>query len=575
MRMRLALVRAGILGSVVLALSRCSSDGPARSGLSADCVVNSDCNNPLQCSFGLCHKACKETRDCPANQHCLKLPEGPVCQLQADTVQCVYSSQCPSPLKCAVDSKCRVPCEASGDCLPSQLCTQFVCADKDEVDPDSRELPVTNKIDPWEGTQGGDAGPTDAGNGGSTHGSGGASNRPDAAPGAGGASGAASGGKGSGGKGSGGKSNGEIDAGGGPPTCGDAGVSAFHPSNLPASPVIPGGLIALDDTRNYFDTGNPAPNPKAPAWGTVYTPIDTQQTVVKLKDGREAAVLWVSSMSMAIGSKFVVKGTRPLIIVSAGTVDINGTITAEADVLRGWFAGGASATTTLARAGACAIDTELGGGRAGLSDGSKGIGPGGGGFCGLGGPGSTDLMGTARPAGGGSYGSKELVPLVGGSAGGSGSTGNGGHGGGAVQIVSGVGIVIGEAGVINMGGGGGGYVGGGGSGGAILLEAPSVTVRGVLAANGGSGGDVYAGEDGPASAEPAAVRGVGGLGAAGDASDGKEGNTAPTKLNTAGGGGGGGRIRINTGCGGMLVVSANAIISPSTKTGCYTTGDLP
>jgi hypothetical protein len=67
---------------------------------------------------------------------------------------------------------------------------------------------------------------------------------------------------------------------------------------------------------------------------------------------------------------------------------------------------------------------------------------------------------------------------------------------------------------------------------------------------------------------------VAGLGAAGDAADGKEGNTAPTKVNTAGGGGGVGRIRINTGCGGMLVVSSNAIISPSTKTGCYTTGEL-
>jgi hypothetical protein len=416
----------------------------------------------------------------------------------------------------------------------------------------------------------------DAGTGGATNGSGGASDRVDGGGGAGGATGAGSGGKGSGGKGNGG-SAGEMNAGGsagGPPTCGDAGLVALHPSNIPAATAIPSGLIALDDTRDYFDTGNPAPNPKAPAWGTVYTPPATQQTVVKLADGREAAVLWVASMSMVTGTKLSIKGSRPLIIVSMGPVDLNGSMIAEADSLRGWFAGGAAATTTLARAGACPIDTESGGGRAGLSDGTKGIGPGGGGFCGSGGPGSTDLMNTARPAGGSAYGSKDLIPLVGGSAGGSGSSGSGGHGGGAIQIVSGVGIVIGEAGVINMGGGGGGTYAGGGSGGAILLEAPSVTVRGVLAANGGSGADVYAGDDGQASAEPPAVRLVGGLAAAGDNIDGQEGNPAPTKLNVAGGGGGVGRIRINTGCGGTLVISSNAIISPSTKTTCYSTGEL-
>src|SRR5207342_3383249 len=94
-----------------------------------------------------------------------------------------------------------------------------------------------------------------------------------------------------------------------------------------------------------------------------------------------------------------VRGTRPLIIVSKGPVDINGTITEVADPLHGWFAGGAAITMTLARAGACPNDSIAGGGRAGSSDKTTGIGPGGGGFCGMGGPGSTDLMGTKRPAG--------------------------------------------------------------------------------------------------------------------------------------------------------------------------------
>lgn len=578
MWMRFALLRAGMLGCVVLALSRCSSDRPLRSGLSAGCLVNSDCNDPLLCSFGLCHKACKESRDCPSQQHCLNLPTGPVCQLDKDKVECVYSSECKEPLKCAVDSRCRVPCVAKDDCLPTQVCTQHVCADKDELD-DTQKLPVTNDHG-WTGSDAGAGEPMDAGSGGSSHSSGGASNQQGGAGGSSGASGGASG-TGSGGRVSTDKDGGQIHSGsgggssvGGAPSCGDAGVRGFHPSNIPAQTPIPSGLIDLEDFRNWFDTGNAAPNPKAPAWDTTYTPVSTQQTVVKLADGREAAVLWVASLSMAQGARLSIRGSRPLIIVSTGPVDINGSIYAEADGLRGWFAGGAAATTTQARAGTCPIDTEAGGGRAGSSDGSKGIGPGGGGFCGKGGPGSTDLMGTPAPAGGVPYGTQDLIPLVGGSAGGTSSGGNGGHGGGAIQIVSGVGIVVGETGIINMGGGGSGSYGGGGSGGAVLLEAPSVTVRGVLAANGGSGGDAYNGADGPASAEPAAARSNGGPGAAGDTANGTQGNAAGTALNTAGGGGGVGRIRINTGCGGTLVVSSTAIISPSEKTKCYTTGEL-
>src|SRR5215471_6842053 len=185
MWMRYALLRAGMLGCVVLALSRCSSDKPLRSGLSDGCVVNSDCNDPLQCSFGLCHKACKESRDCPSMQHCLNLPSGPVCQLDKDTVECVYSSECPPPLKCAVDSRCRVPCVAKDDCLPSQVCTQHVCADKDEVDAKTQKLPVTNDH-AWTGSDAGTGEPVDAGSGGSSHSSGGAGNQQGGAGGAGG-----------------------------------------------------------------------------------------------------------------------------------------------------------------------------------------------------------------------------------------------------------------------------------------------------------------------------------------------------------------------------------------------------
>ena len=567
-------LRALVLGCVLLSAARCSSSSAPTRVLKSSCVVNSDCNDPLLCSFGLCHQACKESRDCPTGQHCLNLPDGAVCQLDEDKVDCTYSSECKAPLKCAVDSRCRVPCVGDGDCLASQVCTQFVCADTSELDSKSHALPVTNKTAPWNGPESDGGEPPDAASGGAS-GKGGATTTMDASSGGGGAGGA-SGTGGKGGSGSGGKGGFvSTDAGSGPPTCGDAGLAGFHPSNLEAAGAVPDKLIDLTTFSDFFDTGNAAPNPKAPAWDTFNPPPATTQTVVKLADGSEAAVLWVNSVTMPLNARLSIRGTRPLIIASTGPVDINGTIIAEADALRGWFAGGAPTTVTAARTGICPDDTKAGGGKAGLPDASKGIGPGGGGFCGKGGSGSTDLMGFARPEGGVVYGSDALIPLIGGSAGGTAATGSGGHGGGAVQLVSGVGVVIGDSGVINMAGGGGiGNNGAAGSGGAILLEAPSVTVRGILAANGGAGADFNNGDDGQPNDQPAAASKLAGDGGAGDSPDGKPGNAAGTTLEAAGGGGGVGRIRINTGCGGSLVVASNAVISPSTKSGCYKTGSL-
>jgi hypothetical protein len=182
------------------------------------------------------------------------------------------------------------------------------------------------------------------------------------------------------------------------------------------------------------------------------------------------------------------------------------------------------------------------------------------------------------------YGSPDLVPLVGGSGGGSTDSFGDNHGGGAVELVSGTSILIGTVGTINMGGGGGvnrpGV--GGGSGGAILLEAPSVTVRGVLAANGGAGaayGNAYGygaalPSDQPASGQDAKGMNVAGNGSAGATSSGGNATVDPNFPYYAGGGGGAGRIRINTGCGGTLTVVPSAVISPYESTGCFTKGVL-
>src|SRR3954468_17387219 len=90
------------IGALV-AVVHCSSDDPAPL-LAAACQINSDCNNPLSCTFGRCHDQCAETRDCPNPERCVKGQTTGVCQL-ADEVSCVHTSDCKEPLVCATDSQ--------------------------------------------------------------------------------------------------------------------------------------------------------------------------------------------------------------------------------------------------------------------------------------------------------------------------------------------------------------------------------------------------------------------------------------------------------------------------------------
>lgn len=186
------------------------------------------------------------------------------------------------------------------------------------------------------------------------------------------------------------------------------------------------------------------------------------------------------------------------------------------------------------------------------------------------------------------YGTLELTPLVGGSAGGRGYMNGGGSGGGALQLVAGKRLLVGPNARINCGGGAGltgGAAGnqqghGGGSGGGLLLEAPIVEIAGVLAANGGSAGagsfGSLRGQDGLASDQPAVGSAPGGgwppgaRGSAGTQIDGEDGITLPNGK-VGGGGGGAGRIRINTLSGSAKITGT---ISPSLDTACATQGKI-
>jgi len=137
-----------------------------------------------------------------------------------------------------------------------------------------------------------------------------------------------------------------------------------------------------------------------------------------------------------------------------------------------------------------------GGGTGGNSDSNGPHGGGGGGFNGNGGNASS-----GQGSGGIAYGSKLLLPLVGGSGGGGGAGGgsfggSGGGGGGGALLIAASGTVT-VTGTVSADGGnagassgpGEGGTGGGGSGGAIRIVATTIAGNGTIRAMGGGAGN--------------------------------------------------------------------------------------
>ncbi len=271
-----------------------------------------------------------------------------------------------------------------------------------------------------------------------------------------------------------------------------------------------------------------------------------------------AALFVTNKFTIQPGITVTVVGNLPLIVVALDDVNIGGLLDASRGV-----AGGAIDNRGFMK----------GNGPGGGGPGMDGSGGGaGGGFCGLGGAAAGN-----GGIGGTSYGNASNVPLLGGSGGGSAGQASG-PGGGAVQIVSATALQVTGLGAIQVGGAGGSWGGSGaGSGGAILLEAPTISIAGTLAANGGGGGGgngiCNPGQDGQPSATPAAgdtcPANPGGAGSAGPAING----TAPASGTLGGGGGAAGRIRLNT-MSGAVTIGSSAIISPSPTTTCVTLGTI-
>lgn len=345
--------------------------------------------------------------------------------------------------------------------------------------------------------------------------------------------------------------------------------------------VVPAGATYVLDTDHgsMFD----AKNGNAPI--RVAGP-GVQDGVFYRSDDQNRALFAVQSLMLGEGAILRGVGTRALILVADGAVEIHGIL----DVSAGHCSNTTDGAGCPGPGGSAAAAGCSPGKIGGFSTGAAG-GGGGGGFAS---PGGSGGAGGAHGVLGGEGGSAmqclgpTLDPIHGGS-GGAGGDRPGNAGGGALQVTSYTSIVLvtpkiatttgawagGAGGSGGAPGGSGPFAGGGGgAGGAIMFEAPMIDIRSgvVLAANGGGGGAGAVGIDGqPGQFSGTAASGGfagsslanGGAGAAlnVNATDGAPGVMTQQSSPAGGGGGGGiGRIRINAI---MLKVSDEAVFSPA------------
>jgi hypothetical protein len=309
----------------------------------------------------------------------------------------------------------------------------------------------------------------------------------------------------------------------------------------------------------------------------------------------DIGVFSVTEADIADGVTVWVTGDNAFALASTRAITISGLLNCKA------FFDGA---TMVKYPGPGGGDTGVGPGAG--TNGTEGSGAvdGGGGGAGFGGAGGDSGPGSSGGAGGSTYGTSTLTPLWGGSGGGNGADnpGYGGPGGGACMFVSFLSITVTATGGVDAAGHGGdgagaqGGGGGAGSGGGLLFEAPTITIAGLVVANGGGGGSgavttSNAGADGERGhyGTSAALGGIsshpdwwvdedgcnGGNGNSFSAIDGLDNScdTAFMDDDTDGGGGGGGagRLRFNA----MTRSLGSGTLSPEIATTAATQGNLP
>ena len=267
-------------------------------------------------------------------------------------------------------------------------------------------------------------------------------------------------------------------------------------------------------------------------------------------------VLAGSSITVSSGGFLAANGSRPLVLISTGTITIQGNLNVASQ--RQFTSTGAAANAAGCNAGTAPTVSS---GGAGGSFGGKG--------------GNGAIAGAAAAAGIAGN-ALTVTALRGGCPGQDGSDpaamgrgGDGGDGGGAVWLFAATSINI--SGAINASGAAGLNAdaasssggGGGGAGGFIGLESPSITNTGNVFANGGGGGEASGNASTGVPGTESTSATAGGLGGAGgtnfgtDGGNGSLGATLPGQPGVAtctgtcttpaaGGGGGGGAGIIKT-----------------------------
>jgi hypothetical protein len=329
----------------------------------------------------------------------------------------------------------------------------------------------------------------------------------------------------------------------------DVAIDARIPDGAPGSYCVGTGLNICLPTTPTGDITLPMANPLDTGMNNNCT------NIVMQTNGPELCV--VAGTNITVTADMTATGMRPLVLIATNQITLNFTIDVSSTSAGATGAGFNSSLCIAAGPGA--------------NDNSGASGGAGGGFGTAGADGGDGDGNNAKGGKGGKV--TAPTPVHGGCPGGKGGDGDAGHhggaggnGGGALVLIAGTSINSGASLYASGAGGvkgtgnnvgadspcGGG--GGGGSGGLIALDAPMVTIGGVLAANGagggGGGGDNgtgTSGGDGTISTlfAMAATGGNGGgsmifVGGAGG--NGAGGTNAPTAGGSvlAGGGGGGG-----------------------------------
>jgi alpha-tubulin suppressor-like RCC1 family protein len=108
-----------LVGLFTVAAPACSSSSNVAAGLAAEeaCHQNSDCARALFCALGACRAQCAGDADCGSGGRCIDNGDVAVCQYADENdTPCTKESDCPEPLACASDYRCRNLCATAADC---------------------------------------------------------------------------------------------------------------------------------------------------------------------------------------------------------------------------------------------------------------------------------------------------------------------------------------------------------------------------------------------------------------------------------------------------------------------------